>query len=191
MSGISNTYAQVIRIDNGISMSSFYAGPENMVSYSVFGGINYWQHKWFSLSSEIGYLRQGGKFKYSEPFISEDNVKTWDHKNGYEKYDYLQANTTFRLNTPTYPFYFYVGVGPRLNFLLSSDKIDSTPIESISVLRKVAIGAKTELGWNCEMKDRKWVVGMNASYDFGNDLKPDGQNFDTFRIMISIGYSIK
>lgn len=63
---IGTCYSQILKIDNGISMNSlkgkdFDLFPHKIVSYSGMLGVEYLQKKWFYLSSEVGYLKLGGK----------------------------------------------------------------------------------------------------------------------------------
>ena len=114
-------FAQTIKISNGLSVSSikgkeivFDLLSENRYDYSGFVGLNYWHHNYFYLSSEIGYASKGGKKKYMISRIENEMTRS---------VNYLHLNTTFRAKFPAKNYYFYAGIGPKVDFLIGNDVI--------------------------------------------------------------------
>jgi hypothetical protein len=97
-------FSQTIKLENGISISSmnsekFTLLNKNIHSYSMTLGCDYWEHPYFYLSSEIGYIRTGGKdqilllySEHSNP-IPTTIVKRLDYLHGV--YDKIPNQLTF------------------------------------------------------------------------------------------------
>ena len=117
-------FAQTIKISNGLSVSSikgetevFDFFNEYRCDYSGFIGLNYCYHNYFFLSSEIGYVSKGGKKKIEiRGGLSDYMLMT-------RGVNYLHLNTTFRAKFPAKNYYFYVGIGPKVDFLIGNDVI--------------------------------------------------------------------
>src|SRR5690625_3642928 len=66
LSQSSTVFSQVLKVNNGISISSVKSKKVDMLSksmsaYSFSLGVDYLEKEHFYLSSEIGYLKKGGK----------------------------------------------------------------------------------------------------------------------------------
>ena len=184
-----------MKVSNGLSVSSikgetvvfdFY--DEYRYDYSGFVGLNYWHHNYFYLSSEIGYVSKGGKKKI-------DTRWGWDsdYMVMTRSVSYLHLNTTFRAKFPAKNYYFYAGIGPKVDFLMGNDVIlndnrlygfikkeNLTPSSPSSkemvisnnmeavifenyTLNRVLFGLKPEIGFDYYFADR-FLLGVNASY---------------------------
>ncbi len=84
-------YSQEIFVKNGFTLSRMYAKipilDKNITNYTIFVGGEYFVHKHYEISSEIGYLVKGG----------QDEIST---VSGYENISktipFVQLGTTFR-----------------------------------------------------------------------------------------------
>jgi len=128
--------AQTIKVSNGLSVSSikgetevFDFFNEYRYDYSGFIGLNYCYHNYFFLSSEIGYASNGGKRKYEiwemGTGITGTETIGWlvDDGETTKGIKYLHLNTTFRVKFPAKNYYFYAGIGPKVDFLIGDDVI--------------------------------------------------------------------
>ena len=188
--------AVIVKIANGLSVSSvktvlFEFLDENRIDYSGFAGINYCYHKYFFMSSEIGYASKGGKKKIELTTINGEKSETFISNEGV---NYLHFNTTFRVKFPVKYYYFYVGIGPKIDFLLGRDRlifgenyiwfIDKNEnsvtlprhVQTRSVsdnreygvfknytLNRVLFGFKPEIGFDYCFANR-FMLGLNTTY---------------------------
>lgn len=184
--------AQVFKIENGLSFSSmtsqkFELLNQRITSYSIFAGYDYWEHKNYYLSSEMGYVRKGGK-EYFSRNTETPEVELSDY------WDYLQLNTTLRLKYPYRNSHVFIGLGPKLDFLVSSKDFKDEIFSNVGYqMHSVSYGAKIEAGF---VKDLKKVrIGLNGSYFLNINGMGKSEynklNNNTFLIMFSAGYKIK
>jgi len=157
--------SQVIKVENGLSVSSMNSSKFDLMngsfySYSVLLGCDYWEHPYFYLSSSIGYIKKGGKDNvllldsYSQP-LQNVTVKG--------KWDYLHLNTSFRIKYPIQHSHLYLGAGLKADILTSSPYFNNMlDVEKGYKMESFIPGMKLETGFNKEI--RKLVIGLNASY---------------------------
>ncbi|MCW3465274.1 hypothetical protein [Chitinophaga nivalis] len=185
---ISTCYAQILKIDNGISINSlkgkkFDLFPQKIVSYTGMVGVEYLQKKWFYLSSEIGYIKLGGKENSTVGSAANANKESWN---------YAQLNTSFRLRTPGSKTEFYLGAGPYLNILLGSGTFSDDLYAGYSI-QKTNWGSKLEAGINENIN--KFRVGINCTYllPFSPVAKSPYTSIDarSLAVYISLGYRMK
>ncbi len=181
-----------LKIDNGIMLSSFQSNPnlniltDKNLNYSTSFGFDYLQKKWFYLSSQIGYAKIGGK-ETNEGLIGTNDFKI------IENSDYVHVNTTFRITTRRQDLNFFAGIGPFVNFLVSSKNFKSNLYKESYRLKEVYAGGKAEVGISHDIdKIRISLVGSymynlspSASTDF---ITLNNQNYSA---MLSLGYKIK
>jgi len=139
------SYSQIIKIDNGFSITNlktkkFDALHTNISSYCGFIGIDYFNKKRFYLSSEIGYIRIGGKETNEALPVTDSAYKV------FKSFNYGQVNTTFRIQDNSKNTGVYLGAGPYFNILLDSDKFESPNYKSYTA-QKLNFGCKTEVGY--------------------------------------------
>jgi len=189
--------AQTFKVSNGLSVSSIKGETEvfdffdgNRYDYSGFVGLDFFHHKYFYLSGEMGYASKGGK-KMNPIRESADDFGRY--KKMTKGVNYLHLNTTFRVKYPAKNYYFYVGIGPKVDFLMSDDvfagdglwwgyikKENPTPPPSDGgihypvgdreivifenyTFNRVLFGFKPEIGFDYSFADR-FMLGFNASY---------------------------
>lgn len=173
-------------------MKSLYLNllEENLYSYSGALGVDYWEHKYFYLSSEIGYTKRGGK-QQLQVLDSITNPIGKEYKS--EVIKYLHFNTTFRFRYSINRLYFFVGVGPTIDILLGEQTF--TPLGNVYNLKRTILGVKPEVGCTFQI-GKKINLGFNASRllnieELGRggylDTKINGQ---TTLLMLSIGYRL-
>lgn len=186
------SYAQVLKLYNGLSVSSNKNELGLLANkyYGYYGaiGIDYLLHDYYYLSSQLGYLGKGGK---DHIFVSGSDTY-YDFKT---KWNYIHMNTTFRLKTQTEYFYPYLGIGPKLDILISSRNIKTKEGYDLK-LNPVSVGGIIELG--VVKKIKKMELGLNASYSLNFNNIGDSKNGDldtysykisghTFLITLSLG----
>jgi hypothetical protein len=184
----SSLFAQVIKIENGIAISSLSSDKvdvlkKNIITYSVSVGMDYWKNSFFYLSSEVGYLKKGGKEENKFQEGSAAKIK--------ESWDYIHLNTTIR-----FPFHlkkdnshFFLGVGPKLDVLISSNKFKNT-IYTGYKMNTISFGVKAEMGLVQDFD--QFRTGINFSY-LQDITKAGGTEFlnsknNAFLVMLSLGY---
>jgi hypothetical protein len=185
---IVNGYSQVIKFDNGITFNSlkgdkFDLFPGKVNAYSALVGLEYFERKWFYLSSEIGYLKLGGKDNGTIDGIPTHNEQTWN---------YGQINTSFRARTTSRKTEFYLGGGPYANVLLGSGTFDNELYNGYTAER-VNWGIKSELGITQNIN--KVRIGVNGSYLLPISATVKSQytkmNLRSPAIYLSLGYRLK
>ena len=178
-------FSQVIKFSNGVLISTTTNQKktfmnESVASYTASIGVEYLEHKYFYLSSEIGYVQLGGK--ESDAYI--DAV----HASVCEKWNYLQLNTTFRVKYPINHTHFYLGLGPKLDMLLDSQRFKSSFLADLPGLNRATVGAKTEVGVAYDFS--KVRIGLNYSYSFNFMPVARGLYNHNHAVMLSIGYRL-
>lgn len=188
------TNAQVIKFSNGVSLSSMPSSQSDMLSryiakYYVSVGYDYFEHKHFYLSSEIGYTSLGSRG--NNTFINLTPVKI------SESWNYLHINTTFRLKYSLNKTHFYVGCGPKLDILTSSNKFKNVFFSNLVgyQMNNLSFGGKLEVGGAYDYK--KIRLGLNASYllNIGSVGSGGDSGYLKFRrnallFALSIGYKL-
>lgn len=112
--------AQVVTLENGFGISSMrYKGIgqalDKIHPYHVSLGLQYMDKGWFNLSSNVGYLRRGERDKKAVSVWEEGSLVVGTNLH------YMTLNTTFDLKKVSRDGYTcFIGVGPRLDFLLKS-----------------------------------------------------------------------
>lgn len=189
MSG-SYATAQTIKVNNGISFSSFNSDQfdvlEKRVNSYAFGiGMDYLNKKQFYISSEVGYLKIGGAEQ--NPNLSGELSKI------EETWGFIQLNSTFRLkifsNSDRHVF---VGVGPKADLLVSDENFNSEVYSPYYKMEKFSMGGKTEIGIVRDIDRIR--LGLNASYlfDVGKKIDSGSVNLksEIYQIMFTIGYNL-
>lgn len=170
---VSVVKAQMLKVESGMSFSKLRTtGLENgqLFNKSVKPfqgsiGIEYWNKKYFYLSSSVGYIRMGGNeevYQYDGP--DPTNVSFVDHKYFI---DYLTINTLFNLKRSVHRFTYYLGVGPRIDVKMGMKEIGIGSMEYVDgqhpEVNSVVLGLKCELGvWYA--LDNRFRLGANLGY---------------------------
>ena len=185
----SSVFAQVVKLENGVAISAINSGDfdildKHITTYSVLVGMDYWEKKTFYLSGALGYLKKGGR--------EENDLLPEDSRNVKESWDYIHLNTTIR-----FPFqlknnsHFFIGAGPKLDFLVGSDEFESPLYDSYN-MNSVSFGAKGELGFVQDFDRIRAGINFSYLYDLS---KAGGTEFidfknNVYQIMLSLGYRL-
>ena len=189
--------AQNLKINSGLSLSSlnFKIGEFNFYDSRIKSfypslGIDYFEHKYFSISSEIGLIEKGGK--ESNILLTSVGGETQQHIDLFEKWNFLHFNTTFRINYPFNNFHLYAGFGPKFDILLGSNSFDNISFENFRINR-YSFGFKPEIGFNSILTN-KISMGFNLSYliDIGDFAKNELFTItnNTWMMTLSLRYSL-
>jgi len=156
--------SQVIKIENGLSISSinstkFNLLNDNLYTYSLLLGCDYLEHRYFYLSSGIGYIQKGGTDNIIQLDENTHPVNTIPIKG---KWDYLHLNTSLRIRYPFEKSHLYLGAGLKADVLTSSTDNNKSYLSEGYKMASIIPGMKIEMGINREVK--RLVIGVNASY---------------------------
>ena len=164
LSNFSLLSSQVIKIENGLSISSmnstkFNLLNDNLYTYSVLLGCDYLEHRYFYLSSGIGYIQKGGVDNVIQLDENAHPLNTISMKG---KWDYLHLNTSFRIKYPFKKNHLYIGAGLKADVRTSSTDSNHSYLHEGYKMASIIPGMKIEMGFNREMK--RLIIGVNASY---------------------------
>ena len=170
LSNFSLLSSQVIKIENGLSISSmnstkFNLLNDNLYTYAVLLGCDYLEHRYFYLSSGIGYIQKGGVDNVIQLDENAHPLNTISMKG---KWDYLHLNTSLRIKYPFKKNHLYIGAGLKADVRTSSTDSNHSYLHEGYKMASIIPGMKIETGFNREMK--RLIIGVNASYliDFKN-----------------------
>lgn len=166
---ISAAYSQTLRLNLGPSVSKldwlyydgqisekYYENPR--LGYLLSAGLEYLEHKYFSVSSDILMYSCGGK--------NSSEVKTDPFRNlGPEKISasYLALGSAFNFNPINNKFKVQLSVGPRIEYMIiGSKKAPYDIIDYSHGLNKFNYGITGGLGLYYDLN--KYIVGVNAQY---------------------------
>ena len=185
---VQSSYSQIIKISNGFSITNlktkkFDALGTSISSYWGSIGIEYLDKKRFYMSSDIGYMRIGGKE------INKNLPPTDSAYNVHQSFNYGQLSTTFRVRSIINNIEYYLGAGPYLNILLGSGNFENNIYQDYK-LKKSNFGCKTEIGLTANIK--KIRVGLNGAYFINmSSLAKSQYNSFTYKAFVgalSVGY---
>lgn len=177
--------SQVVKLSNGIAFSSINSEKREILDdrvklYSFMLGLDYYDKKYYNLSSEIGFQSKGGR----EKIITGEFIN--------EKWSYIHMNTTMRIKYPINSVQIYCGVGPFLDVLIDSNQFESELYNNYE-MNKLVFGLKPEIGFNQNLS-KHMVAGLNCSYCV-NLTSAGGSNYDkiknnVFSLMIVLAYKL-
>lgn len=185
---ISTSFSQSLYIKNGLSISRMTNKKDlpilnkNITNYSFFLGTEYFVHKNYEISSEIGYLVRGGS--EVDLIIEPTNI--------VEKDDFIQLNTTIIGKITKDKNTLFIGIGPKLDISVSNRKyLDG--IYSGYKKNRFLYGIKSEIGTK-HVFSNKFIIGLSASYfiDFNPIIYTEYINIKNSTVLLSLqlGYTI-
>lgn len=184
--------AQYLKIDNGAVFSSFSNENDNPIlnsrvaNYSVAIGLDYSESDWFSLSSQVGYMRVGGE----DEVLNEVDIP--DNFNLVEEKEFVHINTTFRPHLNISGTTFFVGIGPTLNILVGSRDSENVLYRGYEY-NSLRLGGKAELGITHTMK--KFRLGIVGGYllDFTPTAESEFLSLynHAFTAALTVGYRLR
>ncbi len=178
--------AQVIKIENGINISTMKlkggASLETMSSYQVALGIDYLDHSWFNLSSNVGYMKKGSDEKIGLYHAGEGIPYSSLSLNAH----YITLNTTFQLKKELSAVDLFVGVGPRIDFKIKDSKFSETDL-SDNKFNDIIYGLKCETGFNYYLNEDV-RLGLNIAYLPSFKKLLNKYREQVFSIGLTVGY---
>lgn len=188
-------HSQYVKIDYGVVSSSFYNNKklpilnERVNAQSIFVGVDFPEKKCGYFSSQIGFMRIGGK--YDAAYESKIDPIAWP-----ETLSYLSLNTTYRFFlVHDDKSNIFVGIGPFANLYVKSNRvIDQNVNGSLKgySIDKVHGAAVAQLG--AQVNIQKVRLGFVGSYQYSLSpiLHSDFLNLknNVFSAMLSLGYKI-
>lgn len=170
----------------------------NVFPYQMSAGVDYWDHGTYCLSSQVGFLKKGGKALVTD---WSEYYPDYGHEIPLRLHArYITLNTTFNLKTqPAHGFYWVFGVGPRIDINLNNSLYwDETPPNGMATalpdLYPVLWGLKCFMGVRKEIG--KLQIGLHAAYlpTFSRIGKVydgfSGGRDRTFTLGLSFGYIV-
>ena len=183
-------FGQYIRISPEFTNSSIKGNSAdvletNIQAFNIKAGIDYAEHDTYFVSSNLGYKQRGGR--ENNPLLTGD----WNKIN--KRWNYISLDSYFNYKFNLSDAYFYVGIGPEINFLLSKKPFENTPYENDYKLNKTLFSANTQLGFTRTFGDFRF--GAYSYYNLNlsktgksnyNNLTNNGFNFG-----VSFAYNLE
>ncbi len=180
---------------NGMNVDPLY--DEAFIGYSFFVGLDYPDLKYFNLSSNIGFIRKGGKDELQ--LINENGQLMGQSITDKATLDYLSVNTSiefkYEIKEKLSPF---ISLGPRLDYLLSNSKQFDVLVK-LDELNKISTGFIVGGGLKYEISSLQ--LGLRADYylDFTPiadwTIEETGKSGEiksnTFTLNLIFGYKLK
>lgn len=182
--------AQYLKIDNGVVVSSFSNDRDmqilnsRVVNYTGLVGLDYLESNWFSLSSQIGFLRIGGEQELASVTPEFGEIT--------EEKSYVHINTTIRPRLDMGAISLFVGVGPTLDILISDAAAENVLFTGYTY-NGVRLGGKAEIG--LLHTQNKVRVGFIGGYlrNFSSTTETDFISLTNhaFTAVITAGYRLQ
>ena len=180
---------------SGFSTSPLY--DEIMIGPSLLIGVDYLERKYFNISSNIGFIKKGGKEEFEtrdQSGITGETViqSVW--------LDYITLNTTFDLKLPVNNrFTPFISIGPRIGYIINNSN-DFEPLIENNELSTLKAGLIA--GGGLMFLISNFQLGIRADYysDFGNvaewnrevmQQKVNGKiRVESFTVNLTFGYKL-
>lgn len=184
-------FSQIIKVNGGLSLSAMDIKNsstlnDNLSNPFVTAGLDYWEHKYWYLSSEVGFIKKGGKESVNLRESLDDPGTFTDIKGAWSV---IQLNTTFRVKIPVVVnHHLIIGAGPSLDFIMGSEKYGFEP-------HSASLGVKLDAGYETMINER---FKLGLIYSFNRSLTPFGKYFlgenngynQTSLISVVLGYRL-
>lgn len=190
------SFSQVIRVNNGISISSLNNSNkieilnDVLTRYTLSVGIDFVENRYWNLSGEVCYVEMGGIEK--DLILVDGTLDDLSSPTFKEKNKHVQFNTTFRIKTSKKYQSAYIGVGPSVSLSVGDEKFKSLLFSDYTI-NKFLFGIKSEVGINRNLSG-KLYGGINGSYTyyFNNFAFSDFDQIKSslFTITLMIGYDL-
>ncbi len=180
---------------NGTTVGSLY--NKTLIGYSILAGIDYLDKKYFNLSSNIGFIRKGGKDEAQ--LYDQNGVLTSGTLINKATLDYFSINTKvdikYEIKETFTPF---VGIGPQFGYLINNSKLFEA-IKKNDRLENKSYGLL--VGGGIKYNRSKFQLGLRADYyldftkvaDWTVEAPKVGSKITskTYSISFTIGYKLK
>lgn len=162
------TFGQTVKIQTGTTFSKldWVIGNldldlynETLIGYAVFAGVDYFEKKYFNLSSNVGFIRKGGKGTIT---FTTETGEPIDEKIERAKLDYCTVNTTLEIKYPIKEKILpYISFGPRFDYLTKHSK-EFDVLNEIEALKKYNLGLI--LGGGIRYDLSRFQIGLRTDY---------------------------
>jgi hypothetical protein len=191
--------AQVLNIQAGASISNLHSSiggrdytflGHTRDDLSAFVGMEYLERKYWSISSNVGFVRKGGKESW---WNTDSTGRVTSKATATETFDYLSFNTLFNLQ---YPFKAkwvpYVSIGPRVDFMVGHTHFFPY-FDYPGFLQKKSYGLVAAVGLRYAFSG--FLVGIRAEhlYNFNHLVSQDDEinSTHTSIVSVTIGYRLR
>jgi hypothetical protein len=166
----SASYSQIFHFDAGTSYSKLdlkyrYQGMEEqhyddpIIACAISTGIEYFEHKYYSFSTDLYYYKSGGKYSKEE----ESNTHFLFILPSKVSVSYLSLGSAINFYPLNNKFKLQLSLGPKIDYILTSEKdIPLGLIDKSRGLRKFNYGYTAGIGFYYKLN--KNVVGINMKY---------------------------
>lgn len=200
----SYSHAQTVKFQMGTTLAklNWQVGgkdlnmfDETLIAYSFFTGIDYFENRYFNVSSNLGLIQKGGKGMIV--FTTETGEPAGEVTKK-ARLNYLTINTAFDLKyTIKDKLLPFISLGPRFDYLVNySSQFDG--LKDMAVLKKYNLGLI--LGAGIRYNLSKMQLGIKADYYLNLDeiavwpAQPEnlgGKIVDkTMTINLTLGYKL-
>lgn len=154
----------VIGVDGGYAISSQYGSQLNLLPQgksSFVGGvaIDYFRYSNFYLSSGLGYRAVGGRDTQNVPFTDKKGGRRAD-----ETFHLLHLNTVVRTAFRVGVAEFYLGFGPKVDFLMGKPNFKEELFSDYKVSRAL-FGVRYEVGLDFWFSQDRFRLGLCSVYE--------------------------
>lgn len=198
--------AQTLSVQNGICVSNVdwkisgygsnvgVSESKPLIGYSFFTGLDYWNKKYFQLSSNLGVLQKGWKTEHTltnhfGTVMGTETIKT--------KLNYVSINSLLNFKIPINdkirPF---IGIGPRFDYLFFSDA-DFDFYSQTNSLSKTSYGLISGVGITFNFSiiqlglRADYYTNFNTLVDWKNESAGLSQNATIRNITINFMFGLK
>lgn len=185
--------AQVLCVDGGYAYSNQYGSqlnllPEGKGSFAGVVSIEYLRMPHFCLRSGLGYKAVGGKDTQNAPFSSAKGGRRAD-----ESFSTLQLNTVLRTGYRVGGLEFYLGFGPKVDFVLGDLRFKESLFADYTVARAL-LGLRYEVGVDFWMARDMVKLGLLCCYenDVSRFAKSAGNRLynQSYSVQLSFGFRL-
>ena len=166
----SSLHGQTIYLNLGTSFSKldwkyvehFHIDDEQqyhdpLQTFTVSAGIEYFEHKYYSITSDLYYYQSGGKYSEEEKntihtFKSPDKISI----------SYLSIGSSFNFNPIDNKFKLQLCLGPRVDYIINSASENLHWIDERNGLNKFNFGFTAGIGFYYSFD--KYHIGVKAQY---------------------------
>lgn len=155
---IAYSQAQIIKLENGASFSWTNYSNKASLHYCGSIGVDYFEKSIFMLNSKISYFKRQELSNLE--YFPESSVKN--------SISYIEASTTARLKQPFLKGNLFIGLGPAIDFKLSSTyDINGVPQGVFKekgefLSEDIIFSILSECGYFIDVK--RWRFELNLSY---------------------------
>lgn len=175
----------------------YYLYPEPMSSLNIGIGVEYLNKSFYSVNSNIYYIRKGG---YNPNASHTDSSPTHTRPFNYGYLDLISLNTMFRLKADNKYFTPFIELGPRFDFLtnmseafLPENKVGAPSEEGVSPT-EYYYGFDVSSGIYKEFN--QFRIGTKFTYNYTHNSFYEPQRYVTktkmksLTINLTIGYKL-